>query len=116
MLDIRTNGSHFAGTPPSPLEALHTALADHTLDPTFERHGNFVEPEGAATRFFGNFWDVSHVFQVATDEPAVIRDLTARIRANQATPAYQRAKEALARYTADAPHREAARARRMQAR
>ena len=38
--------------------------------------------------FWGNFVRVSHVFNIVTNEPAVIAELTRLIRANQTSLAY----------------------------
>lgn len=80
-----------------PIEALFARLASHTLDPIWEEYGNFSEKDDPAidpgfTRFFGNFYDYSHVFQIDSNDPDVVARLTAAIRANQATPAYAKAK------------------------
>ena len=80
------------------------ALREYTLDPTFERFWNFIIDLGQEdparpsyrpgwTHVWGNFADVSLVFSIDTNDPAVIGELTAAIRANQATPAYVKAKE-----------------------
>ena len=92
MLDIISNGSKWAGQQPDDLQTLIDVLSSNPLDPTFEEYGNFIHPDGGAlgTRFFGNFAHLSHVFQIDTDEPELIQRLTAAIRANQATPAYQK--------------------------
>lgn len=77
-----------------PISALFDRLASNVLDRTFEAYGNFVEidplnekgaaiyPSGTAS-FFGNFFDYSHVFNIATDDRDLIDRLTAAIRANQ---------------------------------
>lgn len=63
-------------------------LRTHTLDRTFEAFGNFVLNEGGATRFWGNFFDYSHVFDIAPTDKRLIKRLTAAIRANQRKPEY----------------------------
>lgn len=74
------------------LDALFEALAAHTLDPKFRRYGNLRledERRPGVMQFWGNFWDISHVFSVfcvAGCETA--RRLDAAIEANLATPAY----------------------------
>jgi hypothetical protein len=107
MVKIESNGSKWYG------EQIER-LAAHTLDPSFEDYGNFVfEPRNAqylgrgeyadlgpqypgqnVVRFWGNFADVSGVFHIDTDEPELIEKLTAAIRANQQTDAYQAARAA----------------------
>lgn len=96
--------------------ALLSNLAGFALDPSFEEYGNFVQVEpkraiaGArygewvdgpdlcypnipgAVQFFGNFFAVSAVFRITTNDPAVIEPLTQAIRANQSTPAYLEAR------------------------
>lgn len=90
MTNIISNGSKWAGESPDSIETLCEALATHTLDRTFEGFGNFVIADGdGPVRFWGNFIDVSHVFSIDTDEPALIERLTALIRANQEKPKYQ---------------------------
>lgn len=99
------------------IDALLERLSSATLCPTFERYGNLIQhplyhskpgdkpgewvddtdrpmyPDHPGThRFFGNFFDYSHVFNIDTDEPELIEALTKAIRANQATAAYADAK------------------------
>lgn len=96
---IDSNG----GGLPEPIEALFTALKAHTLCPTFEKYGNFVEVDpvndadraiypAGTTSFFGNFADLSHVFSIATRDADLAGRLTAAIRDNQALPRYAKAK------------------------
>lgn len=88
---IHSNGSRWAGEKPAPLSELFEALDDHVLDPTFERYGNFVYelPDGA-TRFWGNFTELSHVFEIdVEDDEMIVYALTEAIRANQRTPRYR---------------------------
>lgn len=118
MLTINANGSKWAGQEQDSITVLLERLATNTLDPRFEDYGNFIMPArmtrrtvdahtgeeliedagplypGApdAVRFWGNFYDVSAVFSVDTDEGFIIEKLTAAIRANQASEAYARAK------------------------
>lgn len=74
------------------LDGLFTALSMFTLDPKFRRYGNFrlqSEQRPDVVEFWGNFWNVSHVFSVrclAGTETA--RRLNEAIEANLATPAY----------------------------
>lgn len=98
-ITIQSNGSKWAGESADPIEALFERLATYTLNPMFEEYGNFVfvEPDSSTVRFWGNFFDLSAVFSIDTDEPGTIRRLTDAIRANQATDAYQVAREANAR-------------------
>ena len=115
MLQINSNGSKWYGEQPASIDDLIAALERHPLDPRFERNGNFIykpfHPKSedgnlvddldrplhpdhpGALSFFGNFYGVSHVFNITTDQPEIIEQLTAAIRANQATPAYQQAQQ-----------------------
>lgn len=116
MLIINYNGSKWHGDAPDAVSTLLERLSAHALDPDFERFGNFVMParkerggyEGTklitidlgpmypdaptALRFWGNFYEVSGVFSIDTDEPGVIHNLTTAIRLNQSTDAYAAAK------------------------
>lgn len=89
MTNIISNGSKWAGEPLDTIEDLCAVLQSNPLDRTFEGFGNFVlaDPD-EPVRFWGNFFDLSHVFSIDTDDPAIIARLTALIRANQQTPAY----------------------------
>ena len=91
---IISNGSKWAGDPPDPIATLLDVLARETLDPRFEKYGNFETEPG---RFFGNFLTVSHVFNISTTDKALARRLRSAIRRNQATEAYQHVREEQAR-------------------
>ena len=121
MLNIISNGSKWAGESPDGIDKLFERLGSHPLDPRFEGYGNFImsplchytterdefgtpryvddlsrpiypESQGAV-RFFGNFYCLSAVFSIDTDEPELIERLTNAVRANQATDAYQQARK-----------------------
>lgn len=121
MILISSNGSKWAGESPDSLQDLFERLATHPLDPSFEDYGDFVMPARSAVhvrgydedgtfvdryddtgplhseapeavRFWGNFFTVSAVFEIDTDEPELIARLTAAIRANQERPDYKAAK------------------------
>lgn len=89
---IHSNGGGLA----QPIEALFDRLQTATLDRTFEAYGNFIERGADIKRiygagfvcFFGNFFDYSHVFRIATDDAELIERLTAAIEANKAKPSY----------------------------
>jgi hypothetical protein len=97
---IRTNGSKFAGDPPDSLESLIDVLEgrEHrfapnaerwfVLDRSFEEYGSFIRREGTMTHFWGNFLDLSHAFDIRSDDPDVIARLTAAIAINRARPEY----------------------------
>ena len=108
---IHSNGSHLAGEEPDTIMELLAVLQAYTLEPMFERNGDFIIDSDPVlpfktVRFFGNFRYLSHVFSIDSDDPFVIATLTAAIRANQSTPAYQAARLAYI----ECQKREAARA------
>lgn len=93
---------------PDRLEKLLANLKQYPLDPTFEAYGDFVElnpewikPEAAkkyagCTKFWGNFYGLSGVFDIITNNPRIIAKLIEAIRRNQATAEYAAAKKAIA--------------------
>ncbi len=87
MINIISNGSKWAGDLPDTLDQLCEVLQSNPLDRTFEDYGNFIiaptVEHDAVVRFWGNFFNLSHVFSVDTDEPEIIERLTGLIRANQ---------------------------------
>ncbi len=103
---ITQNGSRWAGEAPADLAALLEMLASYTLDPRFEEYGNFIDERAISCRdeqplypvgyvkFWGYFFTISHGFEVITNDPQVVAEITAAIRANQAAPAYADAKKA----------------------
>lgn len=88
MTVVNWNGSGAT----QPLETLFARLQTNTLDPTFERYGNFVFVSPGLTKFWGNFYDYSHCFSVESDEPLIVEALIKAIRTNQQTEAYKTAK------------------------
>lgn len=111
MTKIESNGSKWAAEAPDSIDQLLAVLASEPLDSSFEQYGNFIitnprhcvylgrnkyqeldpiYPDASATRFFGNFANVSHVFNIDTDEPELVATLTAAIRANQKRSDYKR--------------------------
>lgn len=105
MLEIQSNGSKWAGQQPESIEALIEVLKQYPLDPTFEKYGNFINPNpqftepeiqakyAGCTSFFGNFYALSHVFNIYTDEPAIIDRLSKAIKANLSTEEYKQARK-----------------------
>ncbi len=116
---IMSCGSRWGGEEPGDIADLLDALKSATLDPKFEKYGNFINPSpcrgvrnpewgyGAkvpewidgeplyaapVTRFFGNFLNLSHVFNIDTNDAPTIAALTAAIKANIASEAYQEAR------------------------
>lgn len=91
MLRVNSNGSKFAGEKPDTIEKLIEVLANHPLDRRFEDNGNFIMSyNDNCTKFFGNFYTLSHVFNIVTDEADVIEQLTTAIKTNLQRPDYRR--------------------------
>lgn len=90
-------GSKWAGEPSDTPEQLLEMLAKEPLDRSFERYSSFcyrpfhddgkrkpLYPDNPNIRtFFGNFFRVSYVFNLDTDDADLIRRLRRAIRANQ---------------------------------
>lgn len=125
-LHVNINGADFALPDNDSLLILLSLLQNHTLDPTFEDYGNFMVPCRAsckgefdsesceyayvdlgpmyadapeAVRFFGNFIDVWHPFNLDTDDSQLIAVLLEAIRKNQQSCDYLDAREELKRPT-----------------
>lgn len=104
MIHINSNGSRWGGCEPGELPELFAALATEPLHPRFDRYscpavsyrtGEPIHSDAPnAIRFYGNFFTVSHVFSVDTDDPETIAALTAAIDRNIASEAFQAAKSA----------------------
>ena len=89
---------------PDTIDRILRYLENYPLDPTFENYGNFIDsnPEwlnqetarkyAGCTCFWGNFYSISGVFNVITNDAGIIRRLTAAIRRNQGSAAYASAK------------------------
>ena len=94
-MEIQSNGSKWLGQEPDSLETLLDMLKKETLNPAFERYGNFVLSEDPIpknhVRCWGNFLRVSHVFSVE-GTPEELATLITAIRANQETEAYKEAR------------------------
>lgn len=101
---IVSNGSKFAGQENDSIESLLKVLETETLDRSFEAYGNFInenprycsqygghnhtsEYEGL-TAIFGNFHTCSHVFNIKTNDPQIIKNLTNAINKNKKTKSY----------------------------
>jgi hypothetical protein len=110
MTTIQSNGSKWAGEELDSIEDLIEVLKTQTLNPIFEQYGDFAEtdprfytsgelcyPDNPGTvHFFGNFYTVSHVFNIDTDDAETIATLRGLIAANKATAVYQQAVKELA--------------------
>lgn len=105
---VISNGSQQYGQEPATVGELLELLKKEPLDPTFEEYGNFADncPISCKTdkpmlpagwwSFWGNFYNVSHVFKIVTNDTEAIRDLRQAILANQSSPGYKQAKQAQA--------------------
>lgn len=108
------------------LATLLSHLAEQTLEPTFEEYGDFMsecEPSWwealgdevagmdrrLAVHVWGNFHTLSAVFDLITDDEAVIAALALAIRANKSTVAYKEARDARIAYKAEVAAKVAAR-------
>jgi hypothetical protein len=89
-LTVLSNGSKFAGQGPDSVETLLSLLGREPLDPKFANYGNFVLQDGAEWQVWGNFLNLSHIFDIRGSH-AELRLLIEAIRANQQTPAYRAA-------------------------
>lgn len=85
---------------PDTINRILRYLENYSLDQIFENYGNFIDPNpewlnpetaqkyAGCTRFWGNFYSISGVFDVITNDADVIRRLTTAIRRNQGSAAY----------------------------
>ena len=78
--EIISNGSKWHGEEPDDLPTLIRMLATHPLRPKF---GNCECDHDGGVQFLGNFSDLSHVFNIHTNDQAVIDQLRAAIAANR---------------------------------
>ena len=100
---IISNGSKWYGEEPDGIDKLVEVLKANMLDPHFDKYGKFITADrGGSVRFFGNFHRLSHVFNIRTDDPAVIAKLSRAIHENLRRDDYRAALSAKNRYiTAD---------------
>lgn len=84
---IISNGSRWAGQEPATIAELLNVLERHPLDPIWAPFVHPSEVDGD-TRFVGNFQTISHVFNIATDDPYTRDALMTAIAANIARPDY----------------------------
>ena len=69
-------------------------LQTYTLDPRFEKFGNFIlAGKNGGTVFWGNFYDYSAVFHVVTNDPSLVEVIGNLNRANQESKEYGYAKD-----------------------
>lgn len=90
------NGHEWFDKPPEPIDTLLAMLAREPLDPVHEPF--IIERADAVSVFSGNFHTVAHPFTIETDDPAVCKQLTEAIRANQKTAGYREAVQACRRW------------------
>jgi len=114
IMEILSNGSHWAGEKESPIEDLFKVLETHPLDRRWEATSPFIQtdpewiepypgstghltryrtssnpyPGHKVTIFCGNFLTISHGFRIHTDDPGLIEKLTKAIEANMQRPDY----------------------------
>lgn len=100
---INSNGSKWSGQNPDSIETLLNVLDSNALDPAFEEYGDFYEMRpmlmgGSMSahkhHFFGNFFDVSHVFNIDTDDDIIAKRIIQAVWKNKRTAAYTAAKSA----------------------
>lgn len=106
---IISNGSKWIGEEADNIDELLKTLAENPLDPRFKtfitkhpcigvpgKRGGYVDGPrmytANVTRFFGNFYTVSHVFQIDTNDHETIAALTKAIRTNLRRADYRAAK------------------------
>lgn len=114
MLEVKRHAGFF-NAQPEDLDQFVEVLENYPLDRRFEAFGNFIikNPSGCTTgvnpftyetvyilndeplypglnvtQFWGNFYNLSHVFCITTDEPEIIKKLTKAIRKNQKKAEY----------------------------
>ena len=104
MLEIIANGSNTYPYQKSTLSDLYRLLETYTLDPVFERYGEFVNRtpcwiDGETARKYsgasviaGNVLSYRHAFYLITDQEELIRSLERLIEKNRASPQYQAAR------------------------
>lgn len=84
---IITNGSRFAGQKPASLEELYIVLQEHPLGDFWQKNGcEYADRETGITKFWGNFEDISHAFDVETSDPATASRLRRLILENIRRP------------------------------
>lgn len=102
MTKIQLNGGRWHGDPPEDISVLLEKLEKHSLDPRYEHYldkfiSKIQKEDGTPTkevRFFGNFAEFSHVFDLRTDEPLLIEKITNAINNNLSSEGYKHARRA----------------------
>lgn len=110
MLEIISNGRSknvpvWVNDKPATIEDLIEVLKNYTLDPMFEKYGNFINynPQWIITeakdkykncvKIFGNFQNISHGFNIITDDKNIINSLEIVIKNNIQSKEYQEARK-----------------------
>lgn len=97
-ITIHSNGSKWLGEEPDTIKQLIDVLSDEasTLDPTFEDYGDFVYEEAGTLWVSGNFYNLSHVFNVSVpiEERELLDDLVAAVESHKQSDRYQQVLEA----------------------
>ena len=89
---IISNGSKWAGEKPDNLSMLYKRLKENTLDPTFEDYGNFFyRLQNGSFTAFGNFLDISHVFNIVGNLKEML-SIAKAIKEAKKKPEYIKAK------------------------
>ena len=104
MTTITINGGrHYGDKQPDSIDVLIEQLKTRTLDPRFERHyadrfvSTILDRNGQPTgevRFWGDFAETPHAFDLRTDEKPLIEQLGSLIKTNMQSEAYQAARRA----------------------
>ncbi len=84
MTTIVSNGSRWYGQSPASIPELLDVLATSPLCPSFLAYGGFALDTGSpgVVTFWGNFAEVSHVFNITTDDDLTIERLAVAIKTN----------------------------------
>jgi len=97
---VLSNGYRQSDNTEAAIAILLEVLAGHPLNRTFEMFGGFVERDARnlrgewleglenAVSFFGNFLNLSHVFRIVSNDPAVVEHLAQAIASNRARADY----------------------------
>ena len=92
MVDIRYNGSRWYGQQPDTLEGLYEVLRTEPLRPDYSNFSCEVDNHPGQVQFSGNFANVSHAFNIITDDSEVISTLSRLIEENRQSDEYRRAR------------------------
>ena len=106
-VEIISNGSKWLGEKPDTVKQLIEVLGEEqwTLDPTFEAYGDFVFEEDGWLHVFGNFHNLSYVFniRVPIKHRKQLDALVAAIEQHKASERYKAAREVLREYRETPP-------------